>query len=131
MRFLYPPVDPHAQGMLDVGDGHRVYWEVSGNPEGKPAVFLRGDPGSRSTPVQRRLFDPAAYRIVLFDQRGCGRSTPAGDVAGRGPVGEHDVASGGGYGGTARTWGSSAGSCSAARGGRRWRWRPHSPIRTG
>jgi proline iminopeptidase len=77
MRFLYPPVEPHAQGLLDVGAGHRIHWEVSGNPAGKPAVFLHGGPGSGSTPMQRRLFDPAAYRIVLFDQRGCGRSTPS------------------------------------------------------
>lgn len=77
MRFLYPPVEPHAEGLLDVGDGHRIHWEVSGNPGGKPVVFLHGGPGSGSTPMQRRLFDPAAYRIVLFDQRGCGRSTPS------------------------------------------------------
>jgi proline iminopeptidase len=76
MRFLYPPVKPHEQGMLDVGDGHLVYWEVSGNPSGKPAVVLHGGPGSGSVEAQRRLFDPAVYRIVLFDQRGCGRSTP-------------------------------------------------------
>jgi proline iminopeptidase len=77
MRFLYPHTDPHTEGMLDVGDGHRIYWEASGNPDGKLAVFLHGGPGSGSTPLQRRLFDPAAYRIVLFDQRGCGRSTPS------------------------------------------------------
>jgi proline iminopeptidase len=77
MRFLYPPVEPHAEGLLDVGDGHRIHWEVSGNPEGKPVVFLHGGPGSGCVPMQRRLFDPAAYRIVLFDQRGCGRSTPS------------------------------------------------------
>lgn len=77
MRFLYPPIEPHASGMLGVGDGHRIYWEVSGNPDGKPAVFLHGGPGSGSNPLQRRLFDPAVYRIVLFDQRGCGRSTPS------------------------------------------------------
>jgi proline iminopeptidase len=77
MRFLYPPAEPHASGMLDVGDGHRIHWEVSGNPDGKPAVFLHGGPGSGSTPMQRRLFDPEAYRIILFDQRGCGRSTPS------------------------------------------------------
>jgi proline iminopeptidase len=62
--------------MLDVGDGNLVYWEACGNPDGKPAVVLHGGPGSGCTPLQRRLFDPAAYRIVLFDQRGCGRSTP-------------------------------------------------------
>ncbi|HEY0450243.1 prolyl aminopeptidase [Actinophytocola sp.] len=77
MRLLYPPVEPHEQGMLDVGDGHEIYWEVSGNPAGRPAVFLHGGPGSGTTALQRRLFDPAAYRIVLFDQRGCGRSTPS------------------------------------------------------
>ena len=63
-------------GMLDVGDGNRVYWETCGNPRGKPAVVLHGGPGSGCTPWHRRLFDPSAYRIVLFDQRNCGRSTP-------------------------------------------------------
>ncbi len=68
--------------MLDVGQGQRVYWEVSGNPNGKPAVTLHGGPGSGSYPGQRRWFDPSAYRIVQFDQRGCGRSTPSvGDPA--------------------------------------------------
>jgi proline iminopeptidase len=62
--------------MLDVGDGNRVYWEACGNPRGKPAVVLHGGPGSGCTPWHRRLFDPMAYRVVLFDQRGCGRSTP-------------------------------------------------------
>ena len=76
MRFFYPPLPALEQGMLDVGDGHQVYWEVSGNPDGKPVVFLHGGPGGATSPLQRRLFDPAAYRIVLFDQRGCGRSTP-------------------------------------------------------
>ncbi|GAB3446878.1 prolyl aminopeptidase [Actinophytocola sediminis] len=77
MRLLYPPIEPHEQGMLDVGDGHRIYWEVSGNPDGRPVVFLHGGPGSSTTPLHRRMFDPAAYRIVLTDQRGCGRSTPS------------------------------------------------------
>jgi proline iminopeptidase len=68
--------------MLDVGDGNLVYWEVCGNPAGKPAVMLHGGPGSGCVPGWRRYFDPAAYRVVLFDQRGCGRSTPhAGDAA--------------------------------------------------
>jgi proline iminopeptidase len=62
--------------MLDVGGGQRVYWEVSGNPGGKPAVVLHGGPGSGSSPERRRWFNPSAYRIVQFDQRGCGRSTP-------------------------------------------------------
>jgi proline iminopeptidase len=76
MRFFYPPLPALEHGMLDVGDGHRIYWEVSGNPDGKPVVFVHGGPGSGTSPLQRRLFDPAVYRIVLFDQRGCGRSTP-------------------------------------------------------
>lgn len=62
--------------MLDVGDGHHVYWECCGNPKGRPALYLHGGPGSGCTPGSRRYFDPQVYRIVLFDQRGCGRSTP-------------------------------------------------------
>ena len=73
---LYPPIEPYRRGMLDVGDGHHVYWELCGNPEGRPAVFLHGGPGSGSSPVHRRLFDPTRYNVLLFDQRGCGRSTP-------------------------------------------------------
>ena len=76
MRTLYPEIEPYESGMLDVGDGHSVYWEVSGNPDGKPVVFLHGGPGAGTSPAHRRLFDPAKYRIVLFDQRMCGRSTP-------------------------------------------------------
>ncbi len=76
MRGLYPEITPHASGHLDVGDDQRIYWEVSGNPEGKPAVFLHGGPGGGTAPYHRQFFDPSAYRIVLFDQRGCGRSTP-------------------------------------------------------
>ncbi|MEU6558909.1 prolyl aminopeptidase [Nocardia nova] len=76
MRTLYPSLEPRRDGMLDVGDGQRIYWEESGNPDGKPVVFLHGGPGGGTDPAHRRFFDPAAYRIVLFDQRGCGRSTP-------------------------------------------------------
>lgn len=72
----YPLVEPSDQGMLDVGDGHHIYWEQCGNPAGRPAVVLHGGPGSAATPGWRQCFDPSAYRIVLFDQRGCGRSTP-------------------------------------------------------
>lgn len=75
-RRPYPDIEPFETGMLDVGDGHRLYWEVSGNPRGKPVVVLHGGPGGGSDPRQRRFFDPSRYRIVLFDQRGCGRSTP-------------------------------------------------------
>jgi len=79
---LHPAIEPYDHGMLETGDGHRVYWETCGNPQGKPAVLLHGGPGSGRAPGWRRFFDPAAYRIVLFDQRGCGRSTPdAGDPA--------------------------------------------------
>ncbi|MEU5693781.1 prolyl aminopeptidase [Actinosynnema sp. NPDC020468] len=73
---MYPEIEPHEHGLLDVGDGNRVYWEECGNPDGKPVVFLHGGPGGGSTPGHRRFFDPAAYRIVLVDQRGCGRSLP-------------------------------------------------------
>jgi proline iminopeptidase len=73
---LYPDIEPYESGMLEVGDGNLVYWEVCGNARGKPAVVLHGGPGSGCTPYHRRLFDPRRYRIVLFDQRGCGRSTP-------------------------------------------------------
>lgn len=73
---MYPEIEPYACGHLDVGDGQRIYWEECGNPAGKPAVFLHGGPGGGSTPAVRRLFDPDRYRVVLLDQRGCGRSTP-------------------------------------------------------
>lgn len=76
MRELYPEIEPLETGMLDVGDGQHIYWEVSGNRAGKPVVFLHGGPGGGTSPSHRRLFDPAKYRIVLFDQRGCGLSIP-------------------------------------------------------
>ena len=76
MVELYPPIEPYDQGLLDVGDGNLVYWETCGNPDGKPAVMVHGGPGQGVTPNMRRTFDPARYRAVLFDQRGCGRSTP-------------------------------------------------------
>ncbi|HEX3676227.1 MAG TPA: prolyl aminopeptidase [Sphingomicrobium sp.] len=75
-RSLYPELEPYQTGMLDVGDGHRLYWELSGNPDGKPVVFLHGGPGGGSSPEHRRQFDPDKYRILVFDQRGCGKSTP-------------------------------------------------------
>jgi proline iminopeptidase len=76
MAELYPPIEPYSNGMLDVGDENLVYWEACGDPEGKPALVVHGGPGSGCTPQQRQYFDPARYRVVLFDQRGCGRSTP-------------------------------------------------------
>lgn len=72
----YPPIEPFARGLLDVGDGNRMYWETSGNPEGKPVVVVHGGPGSGCSAGSRRYFDPGRYRVVLFDQRGCGRSNP-------------------------------------------------------
>jgi proline iminopeptidase len=80
--MLYSEIEPYDQGMLDVGDRNLIYWELCGNPQGQPAVVLHGGPGSGCTPGLRRFFDPSAYRIVLFDQRGCGRSIPhASDTA--------------------------------------------------
>ena len=76
MPGLYPPIEPYEHGMLAVGDGNLVDWETCGNPHGKPAVVFHGGPGSGSTEWHRSLFDPTAYRVVLLDQRGCGRSTP-------------------------------------------------------
>ncbi|MDV5147105.1 prolyl aminopeptidase [Streptomyces sp. SBC-4] len=73
---MHPETAPYDQGLLDVGDGNLLHWEVSGNPAGRPALVVHGGPGSGSSPHNRRFFDPEAYRLVLFDQRGCGRSTP-------------------------------------------------------
>ncbi len=73
---VYPPIEPYDFGHLDVGDGHFVYWETVGSPDGVPAVWLHGGPGSPSSPNSRRNFDPSRYRAVVFDQRGCGRSRP-------------------------------------------------------
>lgn len=73
---MYPDLEPYASGLLAVGDGQQIYWEECGNPEGKPAVFLHGGPGGGCWPGARRFFDPARYRVVLLDQRGCGRSLP-------------------------------------------------------
>ncbi|WP_112662903.1 prolyl aminopeptidase [Microvirga flavescens] len=80
MRILYPEIEPYEHGWLDTGDGHRVYWELCGNPKGKPVVFLHGGPGASCSPAHRRLFNPEKYRILLFDQRGCGRSTPYASI---------------------------------------------------
>ena len=79
-RTLYPEIQPYETGMLDVGDGHRLYWELSGNPQGKPVVFLHGGPGGGSSPDHRRQFNPDKYKILVFDQRGCGKSTPYAEL---------------------------------------------------
>ena len=75
-RTLYPEIKPYQTGMLEVGNGHSLYWELSGNPDGKPVVFLHGGPGGGSSPDHRRQFNPDKYKILVFDQRGCGKSTP-------------------------------------------------------
>lgn len=76
VQFLYPPIEPFDQRMLDVGQGHRIYLEQSGNPNGVPVIVCHGGPGGGTSPAMRRYFDPSVYRIILFDQRGCGRSRP-------------------------------------------------------
>jgi len=79
-RELYPEIEPYASGMLRVSDRHTLYYEQCGNPSGKPVVFLHGGPGAGCNSRSRRFFDPKHYRIVLFDQRGCGRSTPTAEL---------------------------------------------------
>lgn len=80
MKILYPPIKPFAEHILNVGDGHQIYIEECGNPKGIPVLFLHGGPGGGCAPNDRRFFDPDIYRIILFDQRGCGRSTPHGQL---------------------------------------------------
>ncbi|GAA1051756.1 prolyl aminopeptidase [Dietzia natronolimnaea] len=76
LRTPYPRIEPYETGTLDVGDGQHLYWECSGDPDGSPVLFVHGGPGGGTTPEHRRMFDPASYRIILVDQRGCGRSAP-------------------------------------------------------
>lgn len=80
VQYLYPPIDPFDQRMVDVGQSHRIYVEQCGNPEGLPVIVLHGGPGGGCSPAMRRYFDPQKYRIILFDQRGCGRSRPHASV---------------------------------------------------
>ena len=79
-KTLYPATKSYDSGTIPVSDGHHIYYEQGGNPDGKPAVYVHGGPGGGSGPGQRRVFDPDRYRVVLFDQRGCGRSTPYGSI---------------------------------------------------
>lgn len=76
LRKLYPPIQPYQQAWLPVGDRHQLYYEQSGNPNGKPVVFVHGGPGGGCSPIHRQFFDPSVYRIILFDQRGSGQSKP-------------------------------------------------------
>jgi proline iminopeptidase len=80
LTMLYPAIEPFQTGVLQTEDGHHIYWELCGNPQGKPAVFLHGGPGSGCSPDHRRLFDPEKYCVLLFDQRGCGRSKPSASL---------------------------------------------------
>src|SRR5260370_21880533 len=80
LRTLYPPIEPYDTGRLKVSDVHEIYYEQCGNPNGKPVVFLHGGPGGGIVPEYRQFHDPAAYRIVLFDQRGSGQSTPHASI---------------------------------------------------
>lgn len=80
MRDLYPPLEPYRSGTLAVSNLHTLYFEESGNPQGKPVVFLHGGPGGGTLPIYRQYFDPQRWRIILFDQRGCGRSTPHAEL---------------------------------------------------
>ena len=77
---LYAAIEPYAAGMLQLDATHTMYWEQSGNPKGVPVLFLHGGPGAGASPTHRRFFDPNFYRIVVFDQRGSGRSTPLGET---------------------------------------------------
>jgi proline iminopeptidase len=80
VEFLYPPIDPFDQRVIDMGDGHRVYVEQCGRPDGIPVIVLHGGPGGGCSPAMRRYFDPTVYRVILFDQRGCGRSRPHASI---------------------------------------------------
>ncbi|MGP6088640.1 prolyl aminopeptidase [Antarctobacter jejuensis] len=80
VQYLYPAIDPFDQRMLDTGDGHTIYVEQCGNPSGQPVIVLHGGPGGGCSPAMRRYFDPEHYRVILFDQRGCGRSRPHASV---------------------------------------------------
>ncbi len=80
MRELYPAIEPYDWAMLPVGDGHQIYWETSGNPEGEPMLFLHGGPGSHSSPFRRQFYDPDKYKIILYHQRGAGQSTPRASI---------------------------------------------------
>jgi proline iminopeptidase len=127
MRQLYPPVDVRRSGMLRVSNVHEIYWEESGNPQGKPVVFLHGGPGGGTDARMRQSSTPTRYRIVLFDQRGCGKSRPHASLVDNTTwhlVADIEAAAG-------NTCASSAGRCSAAPGARRWLSPMHKRIPSG
>ena len=116
VQYLYPPIDPFDQRVIDMGDGHQIYMEQSGNPDGLPVVVLHGGPGGGCSPAMRRYFDPEHYRVILFDQRGCGnraRMLPSKTT----PPGIWFPTSNG----CAICWVSIAGPSLAAVGAQRWR----------
>lgn len=115
VQLLYPPIEPFDQRILDVGDGHNVYVEQCGNPDGVPIVVLHGGPGGGCSPSMRRYFDPSHYRIILFDQRGCGRSRPHAEVE-YNPLGIWWLI----LSRSGRCWALTAGWCSAAVGAQPW-----------
>ncbi|MEY2858581.1 MAG: hypothetical protein RLZZ74_2894, partial [Cyanobacteriota bacterium] len=80
MRDLYPAIEPYNQGKLKVSELHTIHYEESGNPQGKPVIFLHGGPGGGIVPMYRQYFDPQQWRIIIFDQRGCGQSTPYAEL---------------------------------------------------
>ena len=122
---VYPPIEPYRSGMLAVDDLHTLYWEECGNPDGVPVLFLHGGPGAGMSPKHRQFFDPAHYRIVLFDQRGAGKSTPLGEY--RDNTTQLLIAD---IERIRHMLGIDNGWCSAARGVRRWRWPMVKPIRS-
>lgn len=125
MRDLYPEIQPYNTLQLAVDDVHTLYVEEVGNPDGVPALFLHGGPGAGCEPYHRRFFDPDRYRVVLFDQRGAGRSTPHADLSNNTTwdlVADIEK--------SARLSGSSVGWCLAAPGARRWHWRMRRPTRS-
>ncbi len=116
VTWLYPPIEPYNAGRLEVSLVHDLYFEESGNPDGKPVVFLHGGPGGGSDPKQRRFFHPNKYRVVCFDQRGCGKSTPYASLEDNTTWAlVEDIEK------LRATWALSAGKSSAALGAPRWR----------
>jgi proline iminopeptidase len=122
MRDLYPPIEPYQTGTLPVSDLHTLYFEQVGNPDGNPVVFLHGGPGGGIDPIYRQYFNPDQWRVVLFDQRGCGRSTPHAELR-QNTTWDlvNDVE-------TLRIWRLKHGQYLVVVGAARWRWPIAKPI---